>query len=165
MLTKISQPYCHFSVEQLMLYTMMRSITTVVSDMNRLLIFYFGSWWHEERDTILTMQIPSQCVTHLVMFKISVGRNLKNPTTSFNGQNPTFASMVWSQLTLFPNPQIPQDHLFRAWRHPHSCPIYCLGFIMTMVIVISFNTSINCTNWQCTWALISNNSKPKQTEW
>ena len=30
------------------------------------------------------------------------------------------------------------DHLFRAWRHPHSTPISCLGFCMTMVIVISF---------------------------
>ena len=32
-----------------------------------------------------------------------------------------------------------QDHLFRPWHHPHSSPIFCLGgFIMTMVIVISF---------------------------
>ena len=29
-------------------------------------------------------------------------------------------------------------HLFWVWRHPYSSLISCLGFIMTMVIVISF---------------------------
>ena len=29
-------------------------------------------------------------------------------------------------------------HRFRAWRHSHSSPISCLGFIMTIVIVIPF---------------------------
>ena len=41
------------------------------------------------------------CTAHLVMFKISVGRDLKNPTISFHGQNPTPASMVQSQLIQF----------------------------------------------------------------
>ena len=32
-----------------------------------------------------------------------------------------------------------QDHLFRAWCHPHSSPISCLGALLwQMVIVISF---------------------------
>ena len=32
----------------------------------------FGSWWHEERETILTMLTPSQRTAHLVMFKILI---------------------------------------------------------------------------------------------
>ena len=30
-----------------------------------------------------------------------------------------------------------QDNIFRAWRHPHSSLISSLGFIITIVIVIS----------------------------
>ena len=47
-----------------------------------------------------------QRAAHLVMSKISVGRNPKNPTTSFNNQNPTLPLMVQSQLTSFQNSQI-----------------------------------------------------------
>ena len=36
-----------------------------------------------------TMLSPPLRAEHLVTFKISVGRDPKNPTTSFNGQNPT----------------------------------------------------------------------------
>ena len=39
---------------------------------------------------------------------------------------------------LFSKSSNSQDHLFRTWRHPHSSNIPYLGFIMTMVIVISF---------------------------
>ena len=35
-----------------------------------------------------TMLTPPQRAAHLVIFKISVGRDPKNPTTPFNGQNP-----------------------------------------------------------------------------
>ena len=86
---------------------------------------------------------PHQCAAHLVMFKISVGRDPKNPTTSFNGQNstaeyPTLTSMVQSQLTSF---HILQFSGQLSSRHdvihtPAPFPVW--GFIMTMVIVISF---------------------------
>ena len=58
---------------------------------------------------------PPQRTVPFVMFKISVIRDPKNPTPSFNGQNPTLvstaedpnlASLVQSQLTSFQNPQI-----------------------------------------------------------
>ena len=74
-----------------------------------------------------TMLTLAQRVAHLVMSKISVGRDPKNPTTSFNGQNPTL-SPQWSNLnSLFSKSSSSRDHLFRAWRHPHSSPISCLG--------------------------------------
>ena len=86
-----------------------------------LLISDFSPWQHEERDTLLSMLTPPQHVVHLVMFKISVGRDPKNSTASFNGQNPTLVStakdptltpMVQSQLTLlqilkFSGPSLP----------------------------------------------------------
>ena len=82
---------------------------SVVSDTNSLLTSGLGPWPHEERYTILTMLTP-QRTANLVMFKISIGRDPKNPTTSFIGQNPTLnsvaeeptlASIVQSRLTLF----------------------------------------------------------------
>ena len=47
-------------------------------------------------------------------------------------------SNVSFQQTLFQKTSNSQDHLFRAWRYPHPSLISCLGFIMTIVIVISF---------------------------
>ena len=66
-----------------------------------------------------------------MMFKISVGRDPKNPTTS---------SVAQIQLSIdsFSKSSNSQDLLSRAWRHPHSSPISFLGFIMTMVIAVSF---------------------------
>ena len=50
------------------------------------------------------------------------------------------ASIVQYQLStdFFSKSSSSQDYLSRAWRHPHSSPISCQGFIMTMVIVIFF---------------------------
>ena len=90
---------------------------------------------------------PAQRVAHLVMFKISVGRDPKNSTTSFNGQNPThvlngqnptLASMVQSQLLSFQNPQILRT--ISSGNDVIHCPapFSVWGFIITMVIVISF---------------------------
>ena len=122
-----------------MLYTVMRSITKVIQYIHKYrwtllfqirMVYYFhdfSPWRHEERDTILTMLTPPQHAAHLVISKVSVGRDPKNPTTSFNSQNPTLASVVQSQLTFFSKSSNSQDHLFWAWSHPHSSPISCLG--------------------------------------
>ena len=53
----------------------------------------------------------TQCVAHLVMFKISVGRDTKNLNSTLcpHGSNSTFClhgPISTSQLTLFQNPQI-----------------------------------------------------------
>ena len=57
-----------------------------------------------------------QCAVHLVMFKISLGRDLKNPTTSLTAQ-------IQLSTDSFPKSSNSQDHLLQAWRHPHSSPI------------------------------------------
>ena len=44
-----------------------------------------------------------------------------------------------------------QDHRFRAWRHSHSTHISYLGFIMTIVIVISFARKRKLYPTLCTW--------------
>ena len=48
-----------------------------------------------------TMLTPPQHAAHLVMSMISVGRDPKNQTTFFNGQNSTLALMVRFRLILF----------------------------------------------------------------
>ena len=85
-----------------------------------------------------TMLTPPQHAAHLLMSKISVGRDPKNPTTSFNGQNPTLNGRIPNSringpisTDSFSKTSNSQDHLFRAWCHPPSTPISCLGFIMT----------------------------------
>ena len=44
-----------------------------------------------------------------------------------------------------------QDHRFWAWSHSHSSPISYLGFIMTIVIVISFARERKLYPMLCTW--------------
>ena len=91
-----------------------------------------------------------QHAVNLVVFKISVGRDLKNPTTCLNGRelnsstpwlNPQLLdSMVKLQLStdLFQNLQILRTISSRhdVIHSPASFPVW--GFIMTMVIIISF---------------------------
>ena len=126
-----------------MLYTVIRSIPIVIQYIHKyasgllfqirtgLSISEFGPWRHEERDTILTMLTPTKRAAHLVMFKISVGRDPKNPTTSFNGQNPTLTSMVQSQLTSFHNPQILRTISSRLDVIHTPTPFPVWGFVMT----------------------------------
>ena len=114
-----------------------------------------------------TMLTPLHCVVHLVVFKISISRDLKIPTSSFNGQNPTLlveyptlASMVQSQLT-FSKSTYSQDHLFRAWHHPHSNPISCLvAYYDKWWLLYPLRVSITAPVLRD-----SNSSKPYQTEW
>ena len=116
--------------------------------------------WHEERDTILKSLSwsyyanPTPNFWHITWcFRsqfIFTGWEPKNFTTATTIENSTlclelqkleiYASMVQFQLSTdsFSKSSNCQDHLFQAWRHPHSSPISCLGFIITMVIVISF---------------------------
>ena len=92
---------------------------------------------------------PFQHAAYPMMFKISVGRESKNPTTSSmdkiqlsslrpNGRNSTIVFHGLISTAEFLKSSNSQDHLYRSWRHPHSRPIFCLGFIMTRVIFISF---------------------------
>ena len=102
---------------------------------------------------------PHQRAAHLAMFKIFVCRDPKNSTLRLNSRIPTTqlhgrklnslcpngrelnCLPAWSnvkfQLTLFQNPQILRT-IFNGHDVIHTpSPIAYLGFIMTMVIVIS----------------------------
>ena len=84
---------------------------------------------------------PHERAAHPVMLKISVGRDPKNSTLRLNGWIPNYStsrSNLNFQLTLFQNPRIrrtisSEHDIFRS---PAPLPVW--GFIMTMVIVISF---------------------------
>ena len=94
-------------------------------------IHFLSSVLQHERDKILTMLTMLSNPTnmqHILSCLRSPSVEIRKPNYIFNGPNPTLNSKSSSS----------QDHLFQAWRHPHSSRISCLGFIMTMVIVISF---------------------------
>ena len=68
----------------------------------------------------------------------------RTPTSQHHGRNSTSTQlstyMLHSQLPTdsFSKSSISQAHHFRTWRHSHSSLISYLGFIMIIVIVISF---------------------------
>ena len=136
----------------------------------------------KERDTILTMPTilcwPHKRMVHLAMFKVSVCRDQKNPTTSSMVQIQLDSLPQWqklnflspwpnlnSQLTLFQNPQI-----LRTISSGHDIihtpvPFPSWGFIMTMVIVISFVHEHKLYQLTIYPNSKLNSSKPNQTEW
>ena len=102
------------------------------------------------------MLIPLPHAAHLVMYKISVGRDPKNLTTSFNdqnpthslngqnpslvfnSQNPTLASMVQSQLTSFQILRFSGPFLPGMTSFTHQHYFLSGGLLWQMVTVISF---------------------------
>ena len=104
--------------------------------MNTFLISCFGSstWGERERERILTMLTPQMRGTYHGVLDLNSSLLVEIWKTqlfdSMAESQPSTASLSKSSNS--------QDHLFRAWCHPHSSPISCLGFIMTMVIIISF---------------------------
>ena len=101
-----------------------------------------------------------------MVLKISVGRDPKNPTTSFNDQNSALASIVQSQLMSFQNPQILKTILFGHDVIHTPAPFRVWGFIMTVVIVISFAHEHKTVLYDFAFELSNlNSSKPYQTEW
>ena len=76
---------------------------------------------HQERDTILTMlTIPNASHILWCVRSLSVEIRKKNQL-HLQRPNLNFSTDSFSKSSNS------QDHLFRAWRHPHSSPIYCLG--------------------------------------
>ena len=103
---------------------------------------------------------PTWCFTSQFIFagrdpkSLTAAATVENSTVCLHDPMSTFNSMVGLQLlntmvgTQLLNIMVGTQqsfsksskfsaHLFWVWRHPHSIPISCLGFIMTMVIVIS----------------------------
>ena len=114
----------------------------------------FSPWRHEERDTILTILTPLQCTAHLVIFKITVGRDLKTVKIQLPLQwSRTQLSPKWSNSNWpFSKSSNSQDHLFQAWRQPPSSPISCLEVSYDKWwLSYPLRASVNCTNWLCTW--------------
>ena len=116
-----------------------RTLTLSFRIPNGLLIPDFSSWRYEERDTILKSLCwpynadPTQKrAARLVMFNISVGRDPKNPTTSFNGHNLTdvfqWSNLNWRlfKISKFSGPFLLGMTLFKFQSHFLSG-----GFIMT----------------------------------
>ena len=114
---------------ELVLYNLVMSIITVIQIQRGGLLFLIRTvYWFlaavhgdTRREaqflkamlTILCWLHPTPCAAHLVVLKISVGRDPKNPTTSFNGQNSNHNGRIpKSQLDgpistdSFQNPQI-----------------------------------------------------------
>ena len=125
-----------------------------------------------ERHNTYYANLYPQRAAYLVMSKISVVRDPKNTTTSFNGQNPTPNGRIPnSRLNVpistdsFQNPQIlwtiSSGHVVILT--PAPFPVW--GFIMTMLIVISFAHEHNTATTNYALELRdANSSKPYQTD-
>ena len=126
----------HIQIHIQIQYIYKHSRTVLLQVRTRLLIPDFGPWRHEERDTTLTLLTPPLRAAHLVVFKISVGRDLKNLTTSFNGRRSNSLlngpiSLTKYKLSVCQNPQN-----LRTISSGHDvihtlAPLPVCGFIMT----------------------------------
>ena len=90
----------------------------------------------------------------------------RTPFSAPMAEAPLSACMVHSQL---PTDFIQNLQILKtiASRHDviHITAISYLGFIMTVVFVISFVYECKLYPILCTWTLNPNSSKPNQTEW
>ena len=118
---------------------------SVVSDMNRLLIS-----WLRFFDTRRETQFLKAYANHTIWPHFNArwlwclrSLSIEIRKTQLHLPRPKSNSLPpWSNLNFstdsFSKSSSSQDHLFRAWCHPHSYPISCLVFFMTMMSVISF---------------------------
>ena len=104
-----------------------------------------------------TMLTPPQRAAHLVMSKISVGSNPKKTQLHL--------STVKIQL-LFSKSSNSQNHLFQAWRNPHSSLTSCLGvYYDKWWLSYPLRTSVTAPNGYAPVLRDSNSSKSYQIEW
>ena len=85
----------------------------------------------------------SACMVQSQILNSMVGPQLLNT----NVQPQLLNTMVGLQLNLFSKSSTFFAHLFWGWRHPHSSSISSLGFIIKMVIVISFAHERKLYQW------------------
>ena len=75
-------------------------------------------------------------------------------TVCLNGREPNFLP-TWPKVNFgtasFSKSSNSRDHCFQAWCHSHSSIISYQGFIMTIVIVISFSLEHKLYPMLCTW--------------
>ena len=116
-------------------------------------------WQRTQFSTPMAETQLSACMVQYQILNCMVGLQLLNTMVGPQLLN----TMVGPQLNLFSKSSKFSAHLFWAWCHPHSSPISCLVFIMTMVIVISFAHQRKLYPMLCTWTLNRNSLKPNQT--
>ena len=104
------------------------------------------------RDSIVCLHGPMStfnCIFRLQLLNtmvltqlltIMVGPQLRLSAIKSDNQSDSFSKSSNSQ-----------DHRFLAWRHSHTRPIFYLGFIMTIAIVISFARECELYPKLCTW--------------
>ena len=128
-------------------------VDSVAQDTNGFINFLSLVLRLKERDTIITMltilsdPTNAQCILCLRSLSVEI---CKTPPTCLNGRELSsrcpngrdsivcLHGPISTSTDSFSESSYSYDHLLRAWRHPHSSSISCLGFIMTMVMVISF---------------------------
>ena len=134
---------------------------------------FFNFWLRffvTRRRTQFLLRWPHKRSAHPVMFKISVGRDLKIPTTSkfnsgLNGEKSTSKlngptstpNWLFFKILKFSGPSLPSMTSFTlqpyflsgVYYDNADCHILCT----------------RCTQWLYTWILNPNSSKPNQTEW
>ena len=146
-------------------------VNSVVQVRTVLLTSEFGSSTRGERHNFFYDDHtiwPLQRAAHLVMFKISIGRDPKNPTISLMIQIQLSTQWQRTQLSVcmvqcqpstdsFSKSLISQDRF--VIHSPAPFPVW--GFIMTMVIVISFARERKLHQL----IIHLNSSKRNQTEW
>ena len=141
---------------------------SVVQVQKRLSTSGFGLWetqFLQCQPYYLTPPYARRILRCLRSLSIEIRKN-PNPTLCLNGRNSTFCLHGPISTDSLSKSSNSQDHLFRAWRHPHSNPISCLGFIMTNGDChILCAQAYNCTQWLYTRTLYPKSSKPYQTEW
>ena len=104
--------------------------------------------WYSRSRLIFACRDPKNRTSRLNGRKPNSRLQWSNPTPSFNAQNPA---------DVFSKSSNSQDYHFWAWRHPHSSLIFCLGvYCDKWWWSYPLFTSVNCTNWLCTWT---------ETEW
>ena len=132
---------------------------SVVSDTNGFINSWLGFMAtrgeiHNSYNADHTTPNPPQRAAHLVMFKISIGRDPKTPTTSFNGQNPTLASMVHSQLILFKILKFSGPSLLSMMSSTLQLHFLSGGLLWQWWLSYPLRASVICIKWLYTWTKI-----------
>ena len=102
---------------------------------------------------------PHQHTAHLVVFKISVSRDLKiltaaaatveNSTLCPNGRE-LICLPAWSYDS-FSKSSNSQEHLFRAWRHPHSSSFPTWGLLWQLWLTYPLGVSLKLYPMTIPW--------------
>ena len=104
-----------------------------------------------QRSSSMVQPQNTNCLVGLQLLNIIFRPQLQLSTSM--ADNPTVclhSPKSTPNWRVFQNPQILSLSL-RAWYHSHSSPISYLGFIMTIVIVISFALERKLYPMLCTW--------------